>query len=83
MKESDKREKILNKMKRWPWDRVGVLVLDEEETGIVIKALEVLEARKKYQHKRYLNHQEEKKQYEKEQYEKKKAEDFRRLYDKL
>ena len=83
MKESDKREKILKKMKRWPWERIGMFLMDQEETEVVINALEVLESRKKYQHKRYLDHMEEKKQQAKANYEKKKAEDFRRLYDKL
>ena len=80
MRESDKRQKILNKMKRWPWDSTGMFVMDQEETEIIIKALEVLEARKKYQHKRYLNHMDEKKQQSKANYEKRKAEEFRRIY---
>jgi hypothetical protein len=83
MKESDRREKILNRMKSWPWDKSGMFVMDEEDTGIVIKALEVLEARKEYQHKRYLTHQDEKKQQSKENYKKQKNEAFRRLYDEL
>ena len=80
MKESDKRERLLEKMKWWPWANNGVFVMDQEETEVVIKALKVLEARKEYQRKRYLNHQEEKKQQSKAHYEKRKAEEFKRIY---
>ena len=78
MKESDKREALLNKMMWWPWANNGVFVMDQEETKVVMNALKVLEARKIYQHKRYLNHMDEKKQQAKASYEKNKAELFNR-----
>ena len=78
MRDSDKRSIILEKMKWWPWANNGVFVMDEEETRIVMEALEKVEHRKNYNHERYLKHQDEKKQQAKANYEKHKADVFKR-----